>query len=262
MMNRCDPTTAKKTAVLLQPAGSRRPTANRPFATMDQRLCDAFPAVQILWGLPQRTCAAFREGSGIAPGRVLCLPDIAASVSVFDRILLQPLTFFPRKQEPVIELPTEVEILHGSALVSSKVTAQTFIEVLQNRAERQQPTLLVAHGRSGSQPPEMLRLFTDLLRRCWPEAVTLTVDGPPGFEPLTTLETQIQRRGQVQLIPLMFTDGFHVQQDLLGDTAGSLKSLLPGVRIDCTPPLAQNPAVIDLWCQQIGQALKAAKVNS
>ncbi|WP_027367758.1 sirohydrochlorin cobaltochelatase [Desulfocurvibacter africanus] len=261
-----------KIGILLVTFGTSVPEARKAYATIESKVKAAYPGVELRWAYTSRQIrhkVATEEGLRNASpagalGRMLddgfthvavqslhVIPgqefnDLTAIVAAFgsmpksfERIVLGP---------PLLSGPEAMQALAKAVLAS--------VPGLGNR----EALVLVGHGThhlaSAFYPAMQYYLQQESER-----AFVGTIESSPSMQDVLA-DLAKRKIAKAYLVPFLTVAGDHARNDIAGNEPDSWKSQLKAKGIACQPVmrgLAEDPAVVDIWVDQLGLSLKALR---
>ncbi len=261
-----------KTGILLVTFGTSVPKARTAYATIESRVKAAYPGVEVRWAYTSRQIrhkVAAEEGLRNASpagalGRMLddgfthvavqslhVIPgqefnDLAAIVQAFGSM--------PKSFEHIVLGPP---LLSGPEAMSS--LAKAVLASVPALGERE-ALVLVGHG-THHMASAFYPAMQYYLQQKSARAFVGAIEGSPSMEDVLA-DLGRRKIAKAYLVPFLTVAGDHTRNDIAGDEPDSWKSQLKAKGIACQPVmrgLAEDPAVVDIWVEQIGRSLKALR---
>ena len=253
-------TKAGRTALVLLTNGTTNPEGLGVLEEIDGWMRRRFSGSALCWALSSPRILAVLQGRGLA---VRSLQDTLEHLNQqgFVAAVVQPLSVASAgAAAPAVG---NLRVQAGSPLLDGPAAVSKLIDILADRIDDAEPTVVAAHGSEDDvSAQQRLRGLVEKLEARFPRLVVASLRGWPGTAPLQRLREGGRESGRVHIVPLMLTAGHHVHMDILGDHPQSWRHLLGGRDMRCSEPLGRNPAVLEIFAARIEAARQSVLYRS
>ncbi len=257
-----------KKGILLAAFGTSVPGADEVYASIENRVRDIFPDLEIYWAY---TSKVIREKLAMQ-GQIFHSPVQALGMMAehgFSRVALQSLLIIPglehhdliRTRASLEGLPKGIEkISLGAPLLSDSHDLERFTRaMLKNIPENREPdegVILMGHG--SVHPANVF--YAGLQYYFWLHDANIFVGAVEGVPGLEDVLTQLERKKirKAHLLPLMVVAGDHAIRDMAGRQADSWVSVLKDNGVEARVMmrgLGSFDNVVDIWLDHLKQVV-------
>ena len=258
-------------AILLVTFGTSIPRAQKIFTRIEAAYRKAFPGVEIRWAYTSKIIRnkLARQGKvWLSPAEALA----GLMAQDYTQVAVQSLHVIPGAEfhdlVAVVEgfrgMSHDFKLLLGYPLCSTtddlKAVVEAVLADLPRGRKKGEAIVYMGHG-TPHPAGVVYPALQFMLQQKDPLVFLGTVEGYPE---LADVKAQLlaHKVKKTYLIPFMTVAGDHALNDMSGDEPDSWKSVLTKAGIQCVPvlkPIADNPAVIDIWLQHTRTVLKHFK---
>ncbi len=172
-------------------------------------------------------------------------------------VVVQPLlTVNGTEYADIMMTPVEgLNVSYGYPLLAPPENVERLARVLApSFGDAETVTLVCTHGNDKIPLLNIPLLQLDkYLRKHYKNVFVTSLEGPPGTE-AAFADARASGLHQVKFLPVLFTTGTHVVNDINGDAPHSYQSQL-GMASTFVPGIARNESVMALWMESIDWAL-------
>jgi sirohydrochlorin cobaltochelatase len=236
--------------ILVAAFGSLLPEGRSVHGRIEAMARDAFPGVPLRTGLlSRRVLAGLRErGEGARSVREAAADILSDGCS---ELVVLPVLFCRGREREILEQDLSgIPFRCAGTLLDRSGHAEELAGILLSQRSGSRPNAVAVHG--NADHPSSAKLLLDLklaLARLDPTVGIASVEPMEGFEP-ESLAAIVRGASVLHVVPALIGAGRHLREDVVQGWPGRV-----GVeRVECAPPLGENPAVLDLFEERLEEA--------
>jgi cobalamin biosynthesis Co2+ chelatase CbiK len=238
--------------------GTTSDSGRATLETMLRATRQRYPGHAVYLALTARTVITRLRARGV---EVRTLAETLALLQQrgFSGAVLQSLTIAPGVTDAHIARTATgtLRVVHGAPLLSSPQDIAALVDALAPDLPSDRPTLFILHGsKQHAQPQGVVADLIRTLAERFPDSATCSLTGAPGLDGLPRIRARVRASGAVHFVPLLLTVGHHVQRDIMGEAADSLKNRIAAPDTTCAAPLGDNARIQDIFFRHLDAALQ------
>lgn len=258
--------------IILLATGSAVPEAYDALNALDKRITGAFPDYDVRWAFTAAPLLDKMKNKGFKSVFNRTVPLKTPTELLRDLLnekinhaVLQPVRIFPDPDLPKLIArfrKAGIHVTDGKSLIFNEKSAAELSAILETLLpdDSMTPALLCAHGSHDAENTTLLEKLAAIVAGIRPNTYAASLTGKPGTERAFTA-IQALNPEEIHFIPLFFTKGHHLKEDILGDHSDSWKNQI-GSEILSSGPLGDNPAIADMLIARIEAALHSDRCRA